>query len=1059
MSSDASLPSSAAPLDDATSTFDILSDSSSVLGRVQSRQTRESAASNGEARASAISPEAAVAVMREHLASVPASLSARGDVVNTEALAAAAARRTEALLAREAVPKVSQPANPAVVESSETLLERRHQHTPGMPLRGVYAIPKTGRPAVGQPSVVAGYPPAGLGAAAQKFPPNTFVGPPSATAGPQPGGPPPGLPSFLSSPSAYDAMYTAAMLRQEQHYRTLAAGNSRPATTAPRMVLATRAPRREELGKAAQKRPLEESTPAQSKEVAAAVKVEEHSRPKAAASPGGGSRKGPPAKAKTTPSPAGAAAGTPGSTAKRRRVNAKAKAAAGETVGPGRLFGPARDTGRSDANGVVLSNDKHPAVKTASKGVQAGTQQQEMKGEVPALPKPKNSVMTPPLQWQSSHQMPPHSLQDAFEVWAFCCYYSEPLLGIPAMLAGEYADALFARSLAPLMQKIHLALLRLVVPHVVTLSTREGCNESSRALRYLPLNASSTTLTLGWQCLAARTISALARDGGGEGRRTEEIDLAARWIESVEYKDIPPRVRITVLRALLDSCRVSPLFVRYQSCVSAALARAKVMMGRLAKIENDSMLRETEIGRGILTSGIEARRRELEQLETRLRMLNNWAKFGTPEAPAGESDSEKEEKPKEEEGDVSMAGAAAIGEDVPSMALAPLCPEGAYKELRMLSKRRAVVSAVRQQATRALLRLAPDEMAGQTSGAGVDRVFGELFSLVHGFSSLDRPAIPTLSFRKRPQQHHSEAEVDRLVESLDREPSRPEGKLRRHLVECRAKDVDLGELFPPDLRSVEGRACMASAGELRGIVRSLRREADRLLELTVKSTPIAAVSESYSALKGLVKPVELPHTLTVNGLLAAESFLGDSVKWSCPGEREAFLVTLGQEASGKGDDSTGSGWWDEYERGCSAGSVDGVVGPLSAAELKELGSKGERSPVMAVAPMIQWQAFGTPQGPKLERSASTGGSTTNSKGGQPHECKECGRVFKSQGGLTQHTNRGCKGAGHSGTPHSSDASSPQVEAYPSAPVGEGGPSPPKLAMCLGWLLDRVGEIN
>ncbi|KAF4754161.1 hypothetical protein FOZ63_007437, partial [Perkinsus olseni] len=429
MSSDASLPSSAAPLDDATSTFDMLSDSSSVLGRVQS-QTRESAVSNGEA----ISPQAAVAVMREHLASVPASLSAPGDVVNTEALAAAAARRTEALLAREAVPKVSQPTNPAVVESSESMIERRHQHTPAMPLRGVYAIPKTGRPAVGQPSVVAGYPPAGLGAAAQKFPPNTFVGPPSATAGPQAGGPPPGLPSFLSSPSAYDAMYTAAMLRQEQHYRTLAAGSSRSATTAPRMVLATRAPRREELGKAAQKRPLDESTPAQSKEVAAAVKVEEHHRPKAAASPGGGSRKGPPAKAKTTPPPAGAAAGTPGSTAKRRRVNAKAKAAAGET---------------SDANGVVLSNDKHPAVKTVSKGVQAGTQQQEMKGEVPALPKPKNSVMTPPLQWQSSHQMPPHSLQDAFEVWAFCCHYSEPLLGIPAMPAGEYADALFARSLAP----------------------------------------------------------------------------------------------------------------------------------------------------------------------------------------------------------------------------------------------------------------------------------------------------------------------------------------------------------------------------------------------------------------------------------------------------------------------------------------------------------------------------------------------------------------------------------------------------------------------------------
>ncbi|KAF4710781.1 hypothetical protein FOZ62_025841, partial [Perkinsus olseni] len=200
MSSDASLPSSAAPLDDATSTFDMLSDSSSVLGRVQS-QTRESAVSNGEA----ISPQAAVAVMREHLASVPASLSAPGDVVNTEALAAAAARRTEALLAREAVPKVSQPTNPAVVESSESMIERRHQHTPAMPLRGVYAIPKTGRPAVGQPSVVAGYPPAGLGAAAQKFPPNTFVGPPSATAGPQAGGPPPGLPSFLSSPSAYDA--------------------------------------------------------------------------------------------------------------------------------------------------------------------------------------------------------------------------------------------------------------------------------------------------------------------------------------------------------------------------------------------------------------------------------------------------------------------------------------------------------------------------------------------------------------------------------------------------------------------------------------------------------------------------------------------------------------------------------------------------------------------------------------------------------------------------------------------------------------------------------------
>lgn len=127
------------------------------------------------------------------------------------------------------------------------------------------------------------------------------------------------------------------------------------------------------------------------------------------------------------------------------------------------------------------------------------------------------------------------------------------------------------------------------------------------ALPYLPLKASSTTLTLGWQCLVSETILTLAKE---EGRR-EEIEEGAKWMNLVEYKDIPVRVRITVshllrlggtftvnqvIKALLDSCRVSPLYVRYRACVSVALERGKVLTARLARIENESMAREVEIG-------------------------------------------------------------------------------------------------------------------------------------------------------------------------------------------------------------------------------------------------------------------------------------------------------------------------------------------------------------------------------------------------------------------------------------------------------------------------------
>lgn len=115
--------------------------------------------------------------------------------------------------------------------------------------------------------------------------------------------------------------------------------------------------------------------------------------------------------------------------------------------------------------------------------------------------------------------------------------------------------------------------------------------------------------------------------------------------------------------------------------------------------------------RDVITERIEDRRRELEQLESRLRSLNHWAKFGEMDLSEGES--KEEEEP---------AVAMAIDGEMSGMSLVPLCREGVGKELRKLSKRRRVVSAVRQQGTRALLRLAPDEMTGQLTAVGVDRV-------------------------------------------------------------------------------------------------------------------------------------------------------------------------------------------------------------------------------------------------------------------------------------------------------------------------------------------------
>lgn len=302
--------------------------------------------------------------------------------------------------------------------------------------------------------------------------------------------------------------------------------------------------------------------------------------------------------------------------------------------------------------------------------------------------------------------------------------------------------------------------------------------------------------------------------------------------------------------------------------------------------------------------------------------------------------------------------------------------------------------------------------------------------------------------------------MEGLVVSLDQEPSRAEGKLRRQLVERTAKDLEVRESFPPDLRSVEGLTCLESGNELREIVKKLRNEADRLLKLTVETSPIVEVNEGYNKIKAVVKPVELPSVLSADALVSAEEVLGERVGWTCPEERQVFLATLGRGSyEFGGNDGSREGWWEEYERGCNEGSVEDVVAPLNMEESKDMGSDKDKSPVVASAPMIRWPSVSTPKTVKSEHQSPMGGSVSGGRG-QVHECKECGRIFKSQGGLTQHTNRGCKGPSHAGTPHSSDASSPQVEVYPSAPREEGGElSSPILAMCLGWLLDRVDKKN
>ncbi|EER01663.1 hypothetical protein Pmar_PMAR008242 [Perkinsus marinus ATCC 50983] len=620
------------------------------------------------------------------------------------------------------------------------------------------------------------------------------------------------------------------------------------------------AQRRKEVPvKVAQKRPLAESTTAA--EVQASVKKEE-AQVKVATTPIDEHQKKAAPKVRSTP---------PSTGVKRRRVNAKAKGAVG-----------------GDANGVVF--DKQHVVKMLGKGVQAGSQLQEMRGEVGVLPKPKQQVMTAPLEWQASHQMPSHSLQDAFEVWAFCCHYSDSLVGIPARPAGEFADALFARTLTPLMQRIHLALLRLVVPHVVALSARESSDKATcGALPYLPLKASSTTLTLGWQCLVSETILTLAKE---EGRR-EEIEEGAKWMNLVEYKDIPVRVRITVIKALLDSCRVSPLYVRYRACVSAALERGKVLTARLARIENESMAREVEIGRDAITERIEDRRRELEQLE--------------------------------------MA----------------LCREGVGKELRKLSKRRRVVSAVRQQGTRALLRLAPDEMTGQLTAVGVDRA-GHSYFVIPQVSSTT-PCVCVRYSNGALGFYQTKEEVEGLVLSLDQEPSRAEGKLRRQLAERTAKDLEVRESFPPDLRSVEGLTCLEAGSELREIVKKLRNEADRLLKLTVETSPIVEVSEGYNKMKAML------------------------MRW--------FRQKKCWEKE--------EGWWEEYERGCDEGSVEDVVAPLNMEELKDMGSDKDKSPVVASAPMIRWPSVSTPKTVKSEHQSPMSGRrrVSEARGGSVIEAK------------------------------------------------------------------------
>lgn len=166
MASDGSLRSS---LDDTTSSIDMLSEAS-IEPRPQSGAPR------GE-----MSHEAATAVMRGEFAN------GGRERVNTDDLAAAAARRTEALLAREAVPKAG----------GQEVAQRV-----------AYAVPKMGVPHNTAP------PP--------HLAQNVFVGPVGGRQAVT------RLPSFLSSPSAYDAMLTAAMLRQDQQYRVVAGGSSLP---------------------------------------------------------------------------------------------------------------------------------------------------------------------------------------------------------------------------------------------------------------------------------------------------------------------------------------------------------------------------------------------------------------------------------------------------------------------------------------------------------------------------------------------------------------------------------------------------------------------------------------------------------------------------------------------------------------------------------------------------------------------------------------------------------------------------------------------------------------
>ncbi|KAF4658161.1 hypothetical protein FOL47_008137 [Perkinsus chesapeaki] len=575
---------------------------------------------------------------------------------------------------------------------------------------------------------------------------------------------------------------------------------------------------------------------------------------------------------------------TPQSAPKRRRVSAKAKAAAGGDVKNGK-------------GGTDMSTSGVIAVKT--KGVQVGTQLQDINGEVSLLSKPKNPVMTPPLRWQSSHQMPPHSLEDAFEVWSFCCNYSESLLDIKPVTAGEYADALFARGLAPLMQEIHLALLRIVIPHVAYLSCSHASDGDSN-----------------------NSIDATTR---------HEMTEAAKWFNRVEYKDIPPRVRITVLKALLQSCEVSPLFVRYQSCVSAALAKAKVSMGRLARIENESMQKETEIGRSILIEGIESRRRELKEMESRLRALNMWAKFGTTNIETDEEEEDKIEDIKDETesgGDMSPV-LSSLGREssITTTAMVPLCSDNIKKELGIWGNRRRIVTAVRQQATRALLRVAPDEIPGkQPTSAGLDRSGNSYFIIPQ--ANTTSPSICVRYSDGGLGFYQTEADVEGLVSSLDKEPSRQEGKLRRHILEATAKDLNIRQSYPPDLRTTEGLTSISSASELNNIIQALRKEANRLLELTVKVKPIAEVSDSYLSLKAAaVKPsLELPNTLTVEGLLSTEAALGEKVEWVSQEERNAFLSVLKSNTSEEKElimTNGGSGWWSGYENGC--GLMDGQI--------------------------------------------------------------------------------------------------------------------------------------